>query len=71
MLSSHPEEIEDIYNYLKSKYHLIREAYKHVAATAPAGGIPSIGSNCCTELFLKMSNSFIDYKSLKTSDVDL
>ena len=42
--------------YLRSKYKLIREAYKHLACLAPSGNIASIGMNSMTELMLKCNN---------------
>lgn len=56
--------------YLRSKYPIIREAYKHLACVAPSGNIASIGQNVMTGLMLD-SNDFIDYKIMKLSDIDL
>ena len=65
-----PAEKEKLIRYLRPKYGLIREAYKHLACVAPAGNMPSIGMNVLTELMLKC-NDFVDYKYTKLSDVDL
>jgi len=56
-----PIEKEMIIKYLRPKYGLIRETYKHLACVAPAGNMPSIGMNVITELMLKC-NDFVDYK---------
>lgn len=65
-----PQEKEAVVKYLRPKYGLIRETYKHLACVAPAGTMPSMGMNVLTELMLKC-NDFVDYKSTKLSDVDL
>ena len=65
-----PAEKESVIKYLRPKYGLIRETYKHIACLAPAGNIPSLGMNVLTELMLKC-NDFVDYKITKLSDVDL
>jgi hypothetical protein len=49
----------------------MRETYKFYAAVGPSGNTPSIGQNIFTDLILRMGEQFVDYKSLKLSDVDL
>ena len=56
--------------YLRPRYGLFREAYKHLACIAPAGNIPSIGTNVLSDLMLRCGE-FVDYKHTKLSDVDL
>ena len=65
-----PHEKEATIKYLRPKYGLIRETYKHLACVAPAGNMPSLGMNILTEIMLKC-NEFVDYKNTKLSDVDL
>lgn len=50
---------------------MIRETYKHYAAVGPSGNTPSIGQNIFTDLVLKLGEEFVDYKTIKLSDVDL
>ena len=49
---------------------MLRETYKHLACLAPAGNIPSIGSNLLSDVILHC-NDFVDSKAMKLSDVDL
>ena len=56
-----PMERDAIYKFLRPKYGLIRETYKHLACVAPAGNVPSIGMNSLSELMLKC-NDFVDRK---------
>ena len=56
--------------YLRSKYTLVKEAYKHLSCVTPSGNVPSIGMNIMTDLVLQCSN-LLDFKTLKTSDCDL
>lgn len=65
-----PTEREHIIKFLRPKYGLIRETYKHLACVAPAGNTPSLGMNVITDVMLRC-NDFIDYKLTKLSDVDL
>ena len=65
-----PAEKEFLYKFLRPRYGLFREAYKHLACLAPAGNIPSIGTNVLSDLMLRCNN-FVDYKLIKLSDVDL
>lgn len=65
-----PQDKEAVKDFLRPKYGLFREAYKHLACVAPAGNTPSIGTNVLTELMLRC-NEFVDYKLIKLSDVDL
>lgn len=65
-----PDNNTKIRNYLRPKYFLIRETYKHLAMLAPSGNVASIGMNSMTELMLKC-NDLVDYKYIKLSDVDL
>lgn len=65
-----PHEKELIIKFLRPKYGLIRETYKHLACVAPAGNMPSLGMNILTEIMLKC-NDFVDYKYIRLSDVDL
>jgi len=53
-------ERQEIKQFLRQNYLLIREAYKHLACAAPAGIIPSIGMNSISELLLK-AKDFVDY----------
>ena len=65
-----PDNNARIKAYVRPKYKLIREAYKHLACLAPSGNIASIGMNSMTELMLKC-NDLVDYKNIKLSDIDL
>ena len=65
-----PEENERIRTYLRKKYMLIRETYKHMACVAPSGNIASIGTNVMNDL-VSQCNGLVDYKYIKLSDVDL
>ena len=65
-----PMERDAIYKFLRPKYGLIRETYKHLACIAPAGNVPSIGMNSLSELMLKC-NDFVDRKVTSLHDVDL
>ena len=56
--------------YLRENYKLLRETYKYYAAIAPAGLIPSIGSNVFSDI-LSNCEGAIDNKTLKLSDLDL
>ena len=47
-----------------------REIYKHYAAVAPSGQVPSIGINIFGDIISNFEN-LIDYKLLKLSDIDL
>ena len=46
------------------------QTYKHYAAVAPSGLIPSIGTNVLGDIILHWEG-LVDYKSLKLSDIDL
>lgn len=65
-----PHEKEALIKYLRPRYSLFREAYKHLACIAPAGNIPSLGTNVLSDVMLRCSE-FVDYKLTKLSDVDL
>jgi len=65
-----PEMNSQTKEYVRGKYQLIRETYKHLACVAPSGNIASIGQNVMTDLMLKC-NDFVDYKIMKLSDIDL
>ena len=64
------EQKGQIYRYLAKNYKMIREAYKHLACISPHGNIPSLGNGIITEMTLKWPN-FIDFKTMRNSDVDL
>ena len=64
-------EMIQVREKLREFYPLIREAYKFYAGIIPSGIVPSIGQNILTEMVLSMHDNFIDYKSLKLSDLDL
>jgi hypothetical protein len=63
-------EREIIKMFLRSNYHYVRECYKHLSSVSPNGNVPSIGMNMISELMLK-ARDFVDYSSIKLSDVDL
>ena len=65
-----PQAKDDLIKFLRPRYGLFREAYKHLACIAPAGNVPSIGTNVLTDLMLHC-NEFVDYRLTKLSDVDL
>mmetsp|Transcript_12226 Transcript_12226/g.16601 ORF Transcript_12226/g.16601 Transcript_12226/m.16601 type:complete len:95 (+) Transcript_12226:526-810(+) len=65
-----PIEKDAVVKFLKPRYGLFREAYKHLSCIAPAGNVPSLGTNVLTELMLRC-NDFVDYRLTKLSDVDL
>ena len=65
-----PNEREEIVKYLRPRYGLFREAYKHLSCLAPAGNIPSLGTNILSDTMLRCGD-FVDYKVIKLSDVDL
>jgi len=65
-----PIQREEIIKFLKPRYGLFREAYKHLACLAPAGNVPSLGTNVLSDIMLRCGD-FVDYKLLKLSDVDL
>lgn len=56
--------------FLRSNYQYVRECYKHLSYLSPNGNVPSIGMNMISELMLK-AKDFVDYTSIKLSDVDL
>lgn len=64
------EEAADVRQYLKSNYKMIRETYKYYAGIDPVGRIPCVGPNGFYEL-MHSSESFIDGKAIKQSDIDL
>lgn len=49
---------------------MFREAYKNLSCLAPAGNVPSIGTNILSDLMLRCGE-FVDYRLTKLSDVDL
>ena len=55
---------QNIKNFLRPRYKMIREAYKNLACIAPSGNIPSIGSESMTEMLLKC-NDLVDHKNIK------
>ena len=61
---------QNVKNFLRPRYKMIREAYKHLACIAPSGNIPSIGMITMAEILLKC-NDLVDNKNLKLSDVDI
>ena len=65
-----PDNNAKVKAFLRSKYMLIRETYKHLSCVAPSGNIASLSMNVMTELMLKC-NDLVDYKTIKLSDVDL
>ena len=65
-----PLEKEEIIKFLRPRYGLFREAYKHLSCVAPAGNVPSIGTNVLSDLMLRCGD-FVDYKLTKLSDCDL
>lgn len=56
--------------FLKFNTFYSREIYKHYAAVAPSGLIPSIGTNVLGDIIANCDD-LIDYKTLKLSDLDL
>ena len=66
-----PVEKQRIYEYLRTQYPKIRDVYKHLSTLQPAGTVPSVGRNLLTETVMKLDENFIDYKSVKLSDIDL
>ena len=65
-----PDNNAKVRAYLRPKYMMIRETYKHLACVAPSGNIASIGMNVMTEMMLKC-NDLVDYKLIALKDVDL
>ena len=45
-----PDDNAAIKKFLRKKYILIRETYKHMACVAPSGNISSIGTNVMNEI---------------------
>ena len=50
---------------------MVREVYKHLSVMGVAGSVPGIGRNLLSEVCVKMGSNFVDYKTLKLSDIDL
>lgn len=70
-LERSPKASRDVvYNYLKENYKYMFEAYKYLSALNPSGKYWSIGTNVFSETIFACNN-FIDYITLKHSDVDL
>lgn len=65
-----PKDKDELYKFLRPRYGLFREAYKHLACISPAGNVPSMGPNVLTDLMLHC-NDFVDYRLTNLSDVDL
>ena len=65
-----PHDREEIIKYLRPRYRIFRESYKYLSCLAPAGNIPSLGTNALTDIMLRCGD-FVDYKMIKLSDVDL
>lgn len=63
-------ELEQVKQYLKSNYRMLREIYKYYAAVSPAGNVFSIGNNVLSDIINNMGD-LVDGQSLKLSDIDL
>lgn len=56
---------------MRMHYGLMKQVYKWHSGILPSANVPSIGQNILTEIVIGMANNFLDYRSLKLSDVDL
>ena len=63
-------ELKAVKDFLKENYQHFRELYKYYSAVAPAGLIPSIGTNTFSDI-VSNCQGLVDNDTLKLSDLDL